>query len=219
MTGYWPFSAHVCGFWFLPMAWQYSCNKCKELLCGNASNSGGVLCVNHAGLEHFTMGNSYSSLPIFIGLSSIGRWVSYSNEFMSVFLFHNDISLSQCSVLDMFIYFTFCLLDFRAVWFLHKCYLICNLLRYENQPWWSWHLAHALRSIDRSQMRILNLLLTSSLFLFCAYFHNFRSQISSISLAKIWIRPFLVYLSWHQPPAAWVFLEIQKHFWWCLKLS
>ncbi|EEC72727.1 hypothetical protein OsI_06337 [Oryza sativa Indica Group] len=70
--GYWPFSAHVCGFWFLPMAWQYSCNKCKELLCGNASNSGGVLCVNHAGLEHFTMGNSYSSLPIFIGLSSIG---------------------------------------------------------------------------------------------------------------------------------------------------
>ncbi|KAF2943715.1 sterol 3-beta-glucosyltransferase UGT80B1 isoform X1 [Oryza sativa Japonica Group] len=70
--GYWPFSAHVCGFWFLPMAWQFSCNKCKELLCGNASNSGGALCVNHAGLEHFTMGNSYSSLPIFIGLSSIG---------------------------------------------------------------------------------------------------------------------------------------------------
>lgn len=70
LPGYWPFSAH---FWFLPMAWQFSCNKCKELLCGNASNSGGALCVNHAGLEHFTMGNSYSSLPIFIGLSSIGR--------------------------------------------------------------------------------------------------------------------------------------------------
>uniref|UniRef100_A0A0E0JX78 Glycosyltransferase family 28 N-terminal domain-containing protein n=1 Tax=Oryza punctata TaxID=4537 RepID=A0A0E0JX78_ORYPU len=71
--GYWPFSAHVCGFWFLPTAWQFSCNKCKELVCANASNSyGGTLCINHAGLEQFSMGNSYSSLPIFIGLSSIG---------------------------------------------------------------------------------------------------------------------------------------------------
>ncbi|XP_015688509.2 sterol 3-beta-glucosyltransferase UGT80B1 [Oryza brachyantha] len=71
--GYWPCSAHVCGFWFLPMAWQFSCHKCKELLCGNANNSyGGTLCINHASLEHFTVGNSNSSLPIFIGLNSIG---------------------------------------------------------------------------------------------------------------------------------------------------
>ncbi|KAL5212090.1 hypothetical protein ABZP36_022937 [Zizania latifolia] len=70
--GYWPFSAHACGFWFLPMAWQFSCNKCKELLCGNTSYSyGGILCVTHAALERFITGNS-SSLPIFIGLSSIG---------------------------------------------------------------------------------------------------------------------------------------------------
>ncbi|KAM0873552.1 hypothetical protein ACQ4PT_037991 [Festuca glaucescens] len=71
--GYWPSSAHVCGFWFLPMAWQFSCDKCSELLCGNVTSPcEGILCANHAGLEHFLTGNSSSSLPIFIGLSSIG---------------------------------------------------------------------------------------------------------------------------------------------------
>ncbi|KAM0902765.1 hypothetical protein ACQ4PT_019057 [Festuca glaucescens] len=79
--GYWPSSAHVCGFWFLPMAWQFSCDKCSELLCGNATSPcEGILCENHAGLEHFLTGNSYSSSPIFIGLSSIGRRVSYSED-------------------------------------------------------------------------------------------------------------------------------------------
>ncbi|KAL6888884.1 hypothetical protein ACP4OV_009910 [Aristida adscensionis] len=29
--GYWPASAHVCGFWFLPMAWQFSCDKCMNM--------------------------------------------------------------------------------------------------------------------------------------------------------------------------------------------
>uniref|UniRef100_A0ACD5YQ46 Uncharacterized protein n=1 Tax=Avena sativa TaxID=4498 RepID=A0ACD5YQ46_AVESA len=71
--GYWPASAHVCGFWFLPMAWQFSCDKCSELLCANfTSPFEGILCENHAGLEHFLARSSYSSLPIFIGLSSIG---------------------------------------------------------------------------------------------------------------------------------------------------
>jgi len=71
--GYWPTSAHVCGFWFLPMSWQFSCDKCSELLCANfTSPFEGILCENHAGLEHFLARSSYSSLPIFIGLSSIG---------------------------------------------------------------------------------------------------------------------------------------------------
>ncbi|KQJ94016.1 hypothetical protein BRADI_3g07997v3 [Brachypodium distachyon] len=71
--GYWPSSAHVCGFWFLPMAWQFSCDNCRGLLCGNVNpSSEGILCGNHSGLEHYLMGSSYSSLPIFIGLSSIG---------------------------------------------------------------------------------------------------------------------------------------------------
>ncbi|GJM90584.1 hypothetical protein PR202_ga06882 [Eleusine coracana subsp. coracana] len=29
--GYWPSGAHICGFWFLPMTWQFSCDKCMEL--------------------------------------------------------------------------------------------------------------------------------------------------------------------------------------------
>ncbi|XP_037454187.1 sterol 3-beta-glucosyltransferase UGT80B1-like isoform X2 [Triticum dicoccoides] len=71
--GYWPSSAHICGFWFLPMARQFSCDKCRELFSGDFNSPfEGILCANHAGLEDFLMGSSYSSLPIFIGLSSIG---------------------------------------------------------------------------------------------------------------------------------------------------
>ncbi|XP_014755473.1 sterol 3-beta-glucosyltransferase UGT80B1 isoform X3 [Brachypodium distachyon] len=90
--GYWPSSAHVCGFWFLPMAWQFSCDNCRGLLCGNVNpSSEGILCGNHSGLEHYLMGSSYSSLPIFIGLSSIGRYVSRGelNGFSHV---QNDLS-------------------------------------------------------------------------------------------------------------------------------
>ncbi|WVZ77377.1 hypothetical protein U9M48_025251 [Paspalum notatum var. saurae] len=71
--GYWPSSAHACGFWFLPMAWQFSCGKCMELSGNINSSFGGMLCANHSSLEEFLMGNSYSSRPIFVGLSSIGR--------------------------------------------------------------------------------------------------------------------------------------------------
>jgi hypothetical protein len=47
-------------------------------LSGNIkSSSGGVLCANHSSLEHFLIVNSYSSRPIFVGLSSIGRCVSH----------------------------------------------------------------------------------------------------------------------------------------------
>ncbi|KAL6630050.1 hypothetical protein ACP70R_029815 [Stipagrostis hirtigluma subsp. patula] len=70
--GYWPSSAHVCGFWFLPMAWQFSCDKCMELSQSVNTSSWGVLCANHSALEHFLLENSYSPRPIFVGLSSIG---------------------------------------------------------------------------------------------------------------------------------------------------
>ncbi|PWZ20310.1 hypothetical protein Zm00014a_031353 [Zea mays] len=70
--GYWPFNAHACGFWFLPMDWQFSCDKCM-VLSGNINSSfGGMLCANHSSLEHFLTRNAYSSRPIFVGLSSIG---------------------------------------------------------------------------------------------------------------------------------------------------
>lgn len=71
--GYWPFNAHACGFWFLPMDWQFSCDKCMELSGNINSSFGGMLCANHSSLEHFLTRNAYSSRPIFVGLSSIGR--------------------------------------------------------------------------------------------------------------------------------------------------
>ena len=77
MVGYWPFNAHACGFWFLPMAWQFSCDKCMELSGNTNSSSGGMLCANHFSLEHFLTRNAYSSRPIFVGLSSIGRCASH----------------------------------------------------------------------------------------------------------------------------------------------
>ncbi|AQK70618.1 UDP-Glycosyltransferase superfamily protein [Zea mays] len=73
--GYWPFNAHACGFWFLPMDWQFSCDKCMELSGNINSSFGGMLCANHSSLEHFLTRNAYSSRPIFVGLSSIGRCV------------------------------------------------------------------------------------------------------------------------------------------------
>jgi len=76
MTGYWPSSAHACGFWFLPTAWQFSCDKCLELSTNMNSSLGSVLCAKHSSMEHFLVGNSYSSRPVFVGLSSIGRCVS-----------------------------------------------------------------------------------------------------------------------------------------------
>ena len=76
MTGYWPSSAHACGFWFLPTAWQFSCDKCLELSRNMNSSLGSVLCAKHSSMEHFLVGNSYSSRPVFVGLSSIGRCVS-----------------------------------------------------------------------------------------------------------------------------------------------
>jgi hypothetical protein len=75
IVGYWPFNAHACGFWFLPMDWQFSCDKCMELSGNINSSFGGMLCANHSSLEHFLTRNAYSSRPIFVGLSSIGRCV------------------------------------------------------------------------------------------------------------------------------------------------
>jgi len=74
--GYWPSSAHACGFWFLPTAWQFSCDKCLELSRNMNPSLGSVLCAKHSSMEHFLVGNSYSSRPVFVGLSSIGRCVS-----------------------------------------------------------------------------------------------------------------------------------------------
>ncbi|OVA08124.1 UDP-glucuronosyl/UDP-glucosyltransferase [Macleaya cordata] len=82
--GYWPSNIRVCGFWFPPIEWQFSCNKCREvsaLVSPGHLNAEDELCLLHADMQHF-LKISASVLPIFIGLSSIGRQVkkiSFSN--------------------------------------------------------------------------------------------------------------------------------------------
>ncbi|KAG9456864.1 hypothetical protein H6P81_001372 [Aristolochia fimbriata] len=73
---YWPPNVHVCGFWFLPVEWQFECYKCRVL--STAYHSGQMdkkdgLCVAHGNLQHFLeTSSSDSCAPIFIGLSSSG---------------------------------------------------------------------------------------------------------------------------------------------------
>ncbi|XP_020572535.1 sterol 3-beta-glucosyltransferase UGT80B1 isoform X2 [Phalaenopsis equestris] len=87
--GYWPSNAHVCGFWFLPPEWHFSCNKCREILASTFprfSIKKNSLCANHTGLQSFLMDESSSCLPIFIGLSSIGSmgFIRNPEAFLSV---------------------------------------------------------------------------------------------------------------------------------------
>ncbi|CAA0839037.1 UDP-Glycosyltransferase superfamily protein [Striga hermonthica] len=67
--GYWPSAVRVCGFWFPPVEWQFSCSKCAEISLRklNAENE---LCSMHAKLDKFL--DSSAERPIFISLSSIG---------------------------------------------------------------------------------------------------------------------------------------------------
>ncbi|KAJ6348399.1 hypothetical protein OIU76_004799 [Salix suchowensis] len=71
---YWPSNVHVCGFWFLPTEWQFSCKKCQEI--SELSYPGDLrtkdeVCSAHVKLQCFLI-NPASTPPIFIGLSSIG---------------------------------------------------------------------------------------------------------------------------------------------------
>ncbi|GLT27889.1 hypothetical protein SLA2020_028570 [Shorea laevis] len=70
---YWPSSVQVCGFWFLPTEWQFSCKKCGEILAifSSVHLKEDGLCLVHAELQSFIKA-SLSMLPIFIGLSSVG---------------------------------------------------------------------------------------------------------------------------------------------------
>ncbi|KAJ0501256.1 putative sterol 3-beta-glucosyltransferase [Helianthus annuus] len=72
--GYWPSNVHVCGFWSLPMEWQFSCKKCAEITVLTSSqklNMKAEMCSAHTELQHFLYAPE-SLPPVFIGLSSIG---------------------------------------------------------------------------------------------------------------------------------------------------
>ncbi|ESQ32013.1 hypothetical protein EUTSA_v10004004mg [Eutrema salsugineum] len=69
---YWPLSVRVCGFWFLPNEWQFSCNSCGD------SPSAGRLGTDDSHTcsvltEFYTFVSSLEpARPIFVGLSSVG---------------------------------------------------------------------------------------------------------------------------------------------------
>ncbi|CAH1424284.1 unnamed protein product [Lactuca virosa] len=72
--GYWPSNVHVCGFWNLPMEWQFSCKECAQITVLPSSknmNKEALLCSAHTKLQHF-LNAPASQPPVFIGLSSIG---------------------------------------------------------------------------------------------------------------------------------------------------
>lgn len=69
---YWPSSVRVCGFWFLPMEWQFSCRKCTQisvLVSSGHRHRKDELCSDHLDLQAFL---DTTRPPIFVGLSSVG---------------------------------------------------------------------------------------------------------------------------------------------------
>ncbi|KAF9604110.1 hypothetical protein IFM89_002785 [Coptis chinensis] len=74
ITGYWPSNVRVCGLWFVPMEWQFSCNKCRDLSIQFSErylHPKDELCSTYMDLQCFLM-TSTSDVPIFIGFSSVG---------------------------------------------------------------------------------------------------------------------------------------------------
>ncbi|KAJ0094663.1 hypothetical protein Patl1_15393 [Pistacia atlantica] len=71
-TDYWPSGVRVCGFWFLPIEWQFSCNKCEEIsiLSSRHLRANWKMCAAHVEFQSFLETPKLVS-PIFIGLSSI----------------------------------------------------------------------------------------------------------------------------------------------------
>ncbi|WJX28624.1 hypothetical protein P8452_17319 [Trifolium repens] len=67
---YWPSGVRVCGFWFLPIEWQFTCTQCREISVYDSSGhqfDKDNLCLRHLELQNFV-----KATPIFIGLSAIG---------------------------------------------------------------------------------------------------------------------------------------------------
>ncbi|KAK6945589.1 hypothetical protein RJ641_013133, partial [Dillenia turbinata] len=50
--GYWPSNVRVCGFWFLPSKWQFSCDTCSEIFDPESSEREDKWCPSHTELLH-----------------------------------------------------------------------------------------------------------------------------------------------------------------------
>uniref|UniRef100_A0A0V0HXP4 Putative UDP-sugar-dependent glycosyltransferase 52-like n=1 Tax=Solanum chacoense TaxID=4108 RepID=A0A0V0HXP4_SOLCH len=97
--GYWPSKVRVCGFWFPPKEWQFSCNDCAEIsasVSSGSSNKQNELCSIHLSLQFFIEFPA-TELPIFIGLSSIGSmgFLRNPHAFLRVLGIALDISGSR----------------------------------------------------------------------------------------------------------------------------
>ncbi|KAJ1419945.1 putative sterol 3-beta-glucosyltransferase UGT80A2 isoform [Sesbania bispinosa] len=67
---YWPSKVRVCGFWFLPTEWQFTCKKCRETSV--YVSSGNQYTIDDLCPSHLVLQNFIKTTPIFIGLSAIG---------------------------------------------------------------------------------------------------------------------------------------------------
>ncbi|KAL8151831.1 hypothetical protein V2J09_021639 [Rumex salicifolius] len=72
---YWPSRTHICGFWFLPEEWQFSCTSCRDIFMSLSSalhpKIQHDICTRHKGLQNFL--KTPASMPlVFLSLSSIG---------------------------------------------------------------------------------------------------------------------------------------------------
>ncbi|KAH7575685.1 hypothetical protein JRO89_XS02G0193200 [Xanthoceras sorbifolium] len=77
---YWPSNVRCCGFWFLPVEWQFSCKNCAEisaLLSSRHLKTEVKMCLARVELQAF-LEAPISIQPIFIGLSSVARQVLVS---------------------------------------------------------------------------------------------------------------------------------------------
>ncbi|CAI9103904.1 OLC1v1002494C3 [Oldenlandia corymbosa var. corymbosa] len=95
--GYWPSSVRVCGFWFLPCEWQFSCIRCAEisvLASSKLLNTTDEFCPAHIQLPSFLASVSPEK-PIFISLSSIGSMGYMSNPKAFLQLLGRVINISS----------------------------------------------------------------------------------------------------------------------------
>lgn len=80
LTDYWPSNVRVCGFWFIPIEWQFSCQQCLEVAALDLEEHSRTECSTcsvHVQLHSFL--KTDTSMPlVFVGLSSIGRQVLFS---------------------------------------------------------------------------------------------------------------------------------------------
>ncbi|KAL0384544.1 UNVERIFIED_CONTAM: hypothetical protein Sradi_2848700 [Sesamum radiatum] len=94
--GYWPSAVRVCGFWFFPSEWQFSCTGCAEissLICSGKLNAEDELCLVHAKLKEF-LGSSEEQ-PIFISLSSVGSMGYLKNPQAFLRVLGNVLSITS----------------------------------------------------------------------------------------------------------------------------